>query len=77
MDQVIAAMAGQRFKAPSGFTVKMDEKNQSAQTRFYRRHTADAQFRLVLKLASPLKAAPWNYYLPGNEMKEDEPNDQK
>src|SRR5690606_6043391 len=26
-DKVIAAMAGQTFKAPDGFTVKMDEKN--------------------------------------------------
>ena len=26
-DKVIAAMAGQTFKAPSGFTIKMDEKN--------------------------------------------------
>src|SRR5207253_10589522 len=26
-DKVVAAMAGQTFKAPDGFTVKMDEKN--------------------------------------------------
>src|SRR5258708_3434090 len=27
VDKVIAAMAGQTFKAPDGFTIKMDEKN--------------------------------------------------
>ncbi|MDD3950535.1 MAG: transporter substrate-binding protein, partial [Desulfobacterales bacterium] len=66
------------FKAPSGFTVKMDEKNHHLHKPvFIGAIQPDAQFRLVWKLASPLKAAPWNYYLPGNEAKMDEPRDRK
>jgi len=56
VDQVIAAMAGQRFKAPSGFTVKMDEKNHHLHKPvFIGAIQPDAQFRLVWKLASPLE----------------------
>ena len=58
MDQVIAAMAGQRFKAPSGFTVKMDEKTNLHKPVFIVAIQPDAQFRLVWKLPCPLKAAP-------------------
>jgi urea transport system substrate-binding protein len=73
-DKVIAAMAGQSFKAPSGFTVKMDEKNHHLHKPvFLGEVKADGQFSVVWKTPGPVKAAPWSPYIPGNDKKKGEP----
>ena len=73
-DKVIAAMAGQTFKAPSGFTVQMDEKNHHLHKPvFIGEVRADGQFKVVWKTPGPIKAAPWSPYIAGNDKKKDEP----
>jgi urea transport system substrate-binding protein len=73
-DKVIAAMAGQTFKAPSGFTVKMDEKNHHLHKPvFIGEVKADGQFNVVWKTPGPVKAQPWSPYIPENKGKKDEP----
>ncbi|HTJ97886.1 MAG TPA: urea ABC transporter substrate-binding protein [Rhodocyclaceae bacterium] len=73
-DKVIAAMAGQTFKAPSGFTIKMDEKNHHLHKPvFIGEVKADGQFNVVWKTKGPVKAAPWSPYIPGNDKKKGEP----
>ncbi|MEW5709151.1 MAG: urea ABC transporter substrate-binding protein [Pseudomonadota bacterium] len=74
VDKVIAAMAGQTFKAPSGFTVKMDEKNHHLHKPvFIGEVRADGQFNVVWKSKGLVKAQPWSPYIPGNDKKKDEP----
>ncbi|WP_153116096.1 urea ABC transporter substrate-binding protein [Rhodocyclus tenuis] len=73
-DKVIAAMGGQTFKAPSGFTIKMDEKNHHLHKPvFIGEVRADGQFNVVWKTPGPVKAAPWSPYIAGNDKKKDEP----
>jgi urea transport system substrate-binding protein len=73
-DKVIAAMAGQTFKAPSGFVAKMDEKNHHLHKPvFIGEVRADGQFNVVWKTPGPVKAQPWSPYIPGNDKKKDEP----
>jgi urea transport system substrate-binding protein len=73
-DKVIAAVAGQKFKAPSGFEVMMDEKNHHLHKPvFIGEVKADGQFNVVWKTPGPVKAAPWSPYIPGNDKKKDEP----
>jgi len=75
VDKVIAAMAGQSFKAPSGFTVKMDEKNHHLHKPvFIGEVKADGQFNVVWKTKGPVKAEPWSPYIPGNDKKKGEPD---
>lgn len=74
VDKVIAAMAGQTFKAPSGFTVKMDEKNHHLHKPvFIGEVKADGQFNVVWKTPGPVKAQPWSPFIAGNDKKKDEP----
>jgi urea transport system substrate-binding protein len=74
VDKVIAAMAGQTFKAPSGFVVKMDEKNHHLHKPvFIGEVKADGQFSVVWKTKGPVRAAPWSPYIPGNDKKKDVP----
>ncbi len=74
-DKVIAAMAGQTFKAPSGFVAKMDERNHHLHKPvFIGEVRADGQFNVVWKTSGPVKAAPWSPYIPGNDRKKDEPD---
>ena len=73
-DKVIAAMAGQTFKAPSGFTIKMDEKNHHLHRAvFIGEVKADGQFNVVWKTKGPVKAQPWSPFIAGNDKKKDEP----
>ncbi|MFZ3324275.1 MAG: urea ABC transporter substrate-binding protein [Usitatibacter sp.] len=73
-DKVIAAMAGQSFKAPDGFTIKMDEKNHHLHKPvFIGEIKADGQFNVVWKTPGPVRAQPWSQYIPGNDKKKDEP----
>jgi urea transport system substrate-binding protein len=75
VDKVIAAMAGQTFKAPSGFTVKMDEKNHHLHKPvFIGEVKGDGQFNVVWKTKGPVRAQPWSPYIPGNDKKKDVPD---
>src|SRR6218665_2666230 len=74
VDKVIAAMAGQTFKAPSGITSMMDEKNHHLhKSVFIGEIKADGQFNVVWKTPGPVKAKPWSPYIEGNDKKPDEP----
>ena len=74
-DKVIAAMAGQTFAAPDGFTVKMDEKNHHLHKPvMVGEIKADGQFNVVWKTKGPIKAQPWSPYIEGNDKKKDEPD---
>lgn len=74
-DKVIAAMAGQTFAAPDGFTVKMDEKNHHLHKPvMVGEIKADGQFSVVWKTKGPIKAQPWSPFIEGNDKKKDEPN---
>ena len=73
-DKFIAAMAGQTFKAPSGITSKMDEKNHHLhKSVFIGEVKGDGQFNVVWKTPGPVKAMPWSPYIPENKGKKDEP----
>src|SRR5919106_933331 len=74
VDKVSAAMGGQTFKAPSGFTAKMDEKNHHLHKPvFIGEVKGDGQFNVVWKTKGPIKAQPWSPFIAGNEKKKDEP----
>jgi len=74
VDKVITAMAGQTFKAPSGITSKMDEKNHHLHKAvFIGEVKADGQFNVVWKTKGPVKAQPWSPFIAGNDKKKDEP----
>jgi len=74
VDKVIAAMAGQTFKAPSGIVSKMDEKNHHLyKAVFIGEVKADGQFNVVWKTKGPIKAQPWSPFIAGNDKKKDEP----
>ena len=73
-DKVIAAMAGQTFKAPSGIMSEMDLKNHHLhKSVFIGEIKADGQFNVVWKTPGPVKAKPWSPYIEGNDKKPDEP----
>ena len=73
-DKVIAAMAGQKFKAPSGIMSEMDAKNHHLhKSVFIGEVKADGQFNVVWKTPGPVKAMPWSPYIEGNDKKPDEP----
>ena len=75
VDKVIAAMAGQTFKAPSGFVVKMDEKNHHLHKPvFIGEVKGDGQFNVVWKTKGPIRAEPWSPHIPGNDKKKDVPD---
>ena len=74
-DKVIAAMAGQKFNAPNGFEIKMDEKNHHLwKPVFIGEVQKDGQFNVVWKTKGPIRAQPWSQYIDGNEKKKDEPD---
>src|SRR5438552_5977150 len=71
---VTAAMAGQTFPAPGGFTSTMDAKNHHLHKPvFIGEVKADGQFNVVWKTPAPVKAKPWSPYIEGNDKKKDEP----
>jgi urea transport system substrate-binding protein len=73
-DKVIAAMSGQTFKAPNGFTIKMDEKNHHLwKPVLIGEVQANGQFNVVWKTPGPVQAKPWSPYIAGNDTKKDEP----
>ena len=74
VDKVIAAMGGQSFAAPSGYTLKMDETNHHLwKPVFIGEIKADGQFNVVWKSKGPIRAQPWSPFIAGNETKKDAP----
>jgi urea transport system substrate-binding protein len=74
VDKVRAAMYGQTFKAPSGITSKMDEKNHHLhKSVFIGEVQADGQFKVVWKTPGPVVADPWSDFIPENKGKKNEP----
>ncbi|WP_338770486.1 urea ABC transporter substrate-binding protein [Massilia sp. METH4] len=70
-DKVIAAMAGQTFKAPSGYTLTMDMTNHHLHKPvMIGEIKADGQFSVVWKTKEPVRAQPWSPFIPGNEGKQ-------
>ncbi len=73
-DKVIAAMAGQQFAAPCGFTIKMDETNHHLwKPVFIGEIRPDGQFNVVWKTKGPVRAEPWSPFIAGNEKKPSSP----
>ncbi|GAB3263286.1 urea ABC transporter substrate-binding protein [Chitinimonas naiadis] len=74
VDKVIAAMGGQKFKAPSGFVLEMDAKNHHLHKPVMIGEVqANGQFGVVWKTKTPIKAQPWSPFIAGNDKKKDEP----
>ncbi len=74
VDKVIAAMGGQKFNAPDGFTIEMDPQNHHLHKPvFIGQVRADGQFDVVWKTKGPIKAQPWSPYLPEDKGKKDVP----
>jgi len=74
VDKVIAAMSGQTFAAPSGYTLKMDETNHHLwKPVFIGEIKGDGQFNVVWKTKGPIRAQPWSPFIAGNESKKDGP----
>ena len=70
-DKVIAAMAGQSFKAPSGYTLVMDKTNHHLHKPvMIGEIKGDGQFTVVWKSKEPIRAQPWSPYIKGNEGKQ-------
>ena len=70
VDAVRKAMAGQTFKAPSGFTLKMDEKNHHLwKPVMIAEIQADGQFDIVWNTDKTILAQPWSPFIPGNDKK--------
>jgi len=70
-DKVIAAMAGQTFKAPSGYTLTMDATNHHLHKPvMIGEIKGDGQFSVVWKTKEPVRAQPWSPFIAGNENKQ-------
>ena len=65
VDKVRAAMAGQSFAAPSGYTLTMDAENHHLHKPvMIGQIRADGQFDVVYKSKDAIKAEPWSPYIP-------------
>ncbi len=68
VEKVIAAMGGQTFAAPSGFTLTMDRKNHHLHKPvFIGEIQGNGQFDVVWKTPAPVRAQPWSPFIAGNE----------
>ncbi len=72
VNKVRIAMAGQTVKAPSGYELKMDEKNHHLwKPVMIGEIRPDGQFDIVWETKKTLRAQPWSPFIPGNEKKKD------
>jgi urea transport system substrate-binding protein len=70
-DKVIAAMGGQTYKAPSGYTLVMDPTNHHLHKPvMIGEIKGDGQFSVVWKSKEAIRAQPWSPYIKGNEGKQ-------
>jgi urea transport system substrate-binding protein len=68
VDPVRKAMAGQAFRAPSGFEVRMDARNHHLQKPvFIGEIQQGGQFAILWKTDSLIPAEPWSSFLPENK----------
>jgi urea transport system substrate-binding protein len=73
-DKVIAAMAGQTYKAPGGFMSTMDKENHHLHKPvFIGEIKADGQFNVVWKTPGPVVADPWSDFIAENKGKKNVP----
>jgi len=71
VDAVIAAMGGQTFEAPSGFTLTMDATNHHLHKPVLIGEVRDdGQFDVVWQTEGPIRAQPWSPFIEGNEAKQ-------
>jgi urea transport system substrate-binding protein len=71
VDKVRKAMAGQTFKVPSGFTLKMDATNHHLHKPVMIGEVQDdGQFDVVWATKGPIRAQPWSPFIAGNENKQ-------
>ena len=74
VDKVRAAMAGQTFKAPDGFTLTMDQTNHHLHKPVMIGEVEEnGQFSVVWQTDQPVRAQPWSPYIAGNDKKPDHP----
>ncbi|WP_227724870.1 urea ABC transporter substrate-binding protein [Yersinia proxima] len=74
VDKVRAAMAGQTYPAPSGFTLTMDKTNHHLHKPvMIGEIEADRQFNVVWQTDAPIRAQPWSPFIAGNDKKPDHP----
>jgi len=70
VDPVRQAVAGQVYKAPSGFEIKMDERNHHLHKPVVIGEVqADGQFKIVWQTEAPVRAAPWSPFVPDSAKK--------
>ncbi|GAB7546947.1 urea ABC transporter substrate-binding protein [Cupriavidus sp. 8B] len=70
-DKVRAAMYGQTFKAPDGFTLTMGENHHLYKPVMIGEVKGDGQFTVVWKTPKAVRAQPWSPFIAGNEGKPD------
>lgn len=70
-DKVRAAMYGQTFKAPDGFTLTMGDNHHLYKPVMIGEVKGDGQFSVVWKTPKPVRAQPWSPFIAGNEGKAD------
>ncbi|WER44863.1 urea ABC transporter substrate-binding protein [Cupriavidus sp. WKF15] len=70
-DKVRAAMYGQTFKAPDGFTLTMGENHHLYKPVMIGEVKGDGQFTVVWKTPKAIRAQPWSPFIAGNEGKPD------
>ncbi|WP_043344769.1 urea ABC transporter substrate-binding protein [Cupriavidus basilensis] len=70
-DKVRAAMYGQTFKAPDGFTLTMGENHHLYKPVMIGEIKGDGQFTVVWKTPKAVRAQPWSPFIAGNEGKPD------
>ncbi|SOZ37472.1 urea ABC transporter substrate-binding protein [Cupriavidus neocaledonicus] len=70
-NKVRAAMYGQTFKAPDGFTLTMGENHHLYKPVMIGEVKADGQFAVVWKTPKAVRAQPWSPFIAGNEGKPD------
>ncbi|MGE4752779.1 urea ABC transporter substrate-binding protein [Yersinia enterocolitica] len=74
VDKVRAAMAGQTYPAPSGFTLTMDKTNHHLHKPvMIGEIEAGGQFNVVWQTDAPIRAQPWSPFIAGNDKKPDHP----
>jgi len=74
VDKVRAAMAGQTFVAPDGYTLTMDKTNHHLHKPVMIGEIEDnGQFNVVWQTEQPVRAQPWSPYIAGNDKKPDHP----
>ena len=74
VDKVREAMAGQTFKAPSGFTLTMDATNHHLHKPvMIGEIESNGQFNVVRQTEAPVRDQPWSPWIAGNDKKPDHP----